>query len=196
MSRKVQRVPYHLDAKDIIELPPEEITVILRGADDLIMTGGRSLLTKILKGSRDKKLLSLGLDQSPVYGYYQHLTLADIQSRVDWVILNGYLDIAYDWSLPLLRYSQQGWEIERETYARELLHGFDELLASGQTEFDMTYLKDRARDMILILLDLVEETKNPDYIPLLEAWAAVDYKKVSKRINEVIDHLRQNGKRT
>lgn len=189
--RKVQRVRYRLDAQDVTELPPEEIAAILRGADNLIMTGGRNLLTKILKGSRDKKVLSLDLNQSPVYGYYHHLTLADIQARVDWTILNGYLAIEYEWSLPLLRYTPRGWEIERETFARELLSGFDALLATGQTEFDMTYLKDRSRDMILLLLDMVAETGDPKYIPLLKAWATVDYKKVQKRIRAVMRTLQK-----
>jgi hypothetical protein len=191
MSRKVKRIPYSLDAKGVKELSAEEIAAVLRGADDLIMTGGRSLLTKILKGSRDKKLLGLGLDESSVYGYYNHLTLAEIQNRVDWVILHGYLDIEYDWRLPVLAYTEWGWEIERETYARELLEGFGELLATGQTEFDMTYLKDRARDMILILLDMVEATGDAKYIPILEAWAEVDYKKVRKRISGVVEHLNE-----
>ena len=189
MSRKVRRVPYQLDTRDVKDLPLEEITAILRGADELIMSGGRSLLAKILKGSRDKKLLSLELDKSPVYGYYKHLTLADIQARVDWVIVHDYLDINYDYRLPLLRYTESGWEIERETYARELMEGFDDLIASGQTEFDMSYLKDRARDMILILLDMVEASGDTKYIPILEAWAEVDYKKVRKRIGEVIEQL-------
>ena len=43
MSRKVRRVPYQLDTRDVKDLPLEEITAILRGADDLIMSGGRSL---------------------------------------------------------------------------------------------------------------------------------------------------------
>jgi hypothetical protein len=58
-----------LDPKGIKNLPYEEIVAILRGADDLIMSGGRSLLAKVLKGSRAKKVLGLGLDASPVYGY-------------------------------------------------------------------------------------------------------------------------------
>ena len=186
MSRKIQKVRYRLDAQDVEDLPLAEIKAILRGADELIMTGGRSLLTKILKGSRDKKLLNLGLDASPVYGYYNHLTMAKIQARVDWTILHGYLAIEYDLSIPLLRYTQLGWEIERETYAAELLAGFDAMLATGQTSFDMSYLKDRSRDMIMILLDMVAETKDPQYIPILEAWAAVDYKKVRQRIDEVV----------
>jgi len=192
MSRKVKRVPYQLDAKDVTHLPHNEVVAILRGADDLIMTGGRNLLTKILKGSRDKKLLSLNLDTSPVYGYYNHLTLANIQARVDWVILNGYLAIEYEWSIPLLRYTPRGWAIEKDTFARELLAGFDAMLASGQTEFDMNYLKDRSRDMIFHLLDLVEATKNPKYIPILNSWAMVDYKKVQMRIRAVVRNLQKD----
>ena len=132
MGRKVQRVRYRLDARGITDLPFDEIAAILRGADDLIMSGGRSMLVKILKGSREKKLLDLHLDESPMYAYYNHLTMDEIAARVDWVILNGYMDIDYDYRLPLLCYTAKGWDIERETFARELLHGFDERLAAGQ----------------------------------------------------------------
>lgn len=121
MSKKVKRVPYTLDTKGISTLPIEELTAILRGADDLIMSGGRNLLVKILKGSRQKKLLELKLDRSPVYGYYQDLSPEDILARVDWVIVNGYLDIKYNYRLPLLVYTPKGWEIEKETYSTEML---------------------------------------------------------------------------
>lgn len=189
MSRKIQRVRYTLDTKGIEKLPDEEIVAILRGADDLIMTGGRSMLSKILKGSRAKKILDLGLDQSPVYGYYAHLTVEEILARVDWVIVNGYLTIDYDYKLPLLRYTKRGWEIERESYANELLIDFDEMLETGSGLYDMSYLKDRARDMILLLLDKVEATGDRKYIPLLEAWAEIDAKKVRQRINQVLSSL-------
>ena len=40
MSRKVHRVPVSLDAGEIKDLPQEDIRMILRGADELISTGG------------------------------------------------------------------------------------------------------------------------------------------------------------
>jgi hypothetical protein len=189
MSKKVNRVRVELDPMGIKNLPAKEIKQILRGADDLITSGGRSLLAKILKGSRDKKVLELGLDKSPVYGYYRQLSLEEITARIDWVLIHGYLDIQYDGRLPFLIYTEKGWEIERETYAKELLQGFDEMLVSGKQEFDMSYLKDRNRDMILILLDLVEASGKKEYLPILFAWEKVDYKKVRQRIQEVIRHL-------
>lgn len=122
-------------------------------------------LAKILKGARTKDVLAQGLDASPVYGYYRDLRLDDIRARIDWVILNGFLSIEYDYRLPLLVYTDSGWEIERETYANELLQGFDQLPQRGAGPFDMTYLKDRDRGLILLLLDKVEQTGDPKYIP-------------------------------
>lgn len=54
MSRKVRRVPVVLDAGEIRDLPMEDIRVILRGADELISTGGRAL-SEILSGYKRKE---------------------------------------------------------------------------------------------------------------------------------------------
>lgn len=153
------------------------------------MKGGRSLLAKILKGSREKRLLELNLDENPSYGFYQDLTVGQITERIDWVVLNGYLDIEYDYRLPMLVFTDKGWKIERETYARELMEGFDELLKDRSSSYDMEYLKDRDRGMIMLLLDKIEASENEKYIPILEAWSEVDYLKVRKRIRTVIDSL-------
>lgn len=91
---------------------------ILRETDDLIMRGGRSLLAKVLKGSKEKKVLELKLDRSPVYGCYKKLSKDEITTNIDWLILNGYLRIEYDYRLPLLVYTRKGWEIEMDTYYR------------------------------------------------------------------------------
>lgn len=188
MSRRRERVQFHLDTGDVKGLPECEIAAILRGADDLIMQGGRAMLMKVLKGSRAKKVLELGLDQSPVYGYYSSLSQADILARIDWVIRSGYLGIEYEGRLPVLVYTEDGWAIERETYARELPGELDRLLAQGPP-YDMGYLKDWNRGLIWRLLDLIEQSGNRSHIPLLEAWAEVDYQKVRKRINAVIRNL-------
>lgn len=57
----------------------------------------------------------------------------------------------------------------------------------------MHYLKDRNRQMISLLLDKVAATGNPKYIPLLRAWALIDYRKVRGRINQVIRQLGGNS---
>lgn len=150
------------------------------------------MLAKTLKGSRQKKVLQLGLDGSPVYGYYRSLSETDIVARIDWVIRRGYLAIEYDHRLPLLVYTPKGWEIERETYASELLDGFEHLLAAGPP-YRMDYLKDRNRQLIWRLLELVEEAGDPKYVPLLQAWQKVDYRKVRERVGECLRRLQTSG---
>ena len=189
MSRKVNRVKYHLDSKGIKELTNEEIVAILRVADDLIMSGGRNLLSKILKGSKEKKILELGFNKNPYYGFYSNIALEEVLAKVDWVIKNNYLAIEYDYRLPLLVFTDKGWEIEKDTYSTELLNGFDKMIDSGADYFNMNYLKDKNRGLIFLLLEKVRLSKDKKYIPILEAWKEIDYKKVKQRINQVIDSI-------
>lgn len=118
MSRNAERVPASLGPLHIDHLPEEEIQIILRGADDLIMSGGRTSLAKILKGSRAKKILKLEFDHSPAYGDFSHLTVEEITARIDWAIVNDYLGVEYDYRLPLLIYRPRGWAIELEDLCR------------------------------------------------------------------------------
>jgi RQC domain len=108
MSRKDRRVPVTLDAKDIKQLCDEEIRLILRGADELIFNGGRGLLARVLKGSRQKAVLERKLDRSPAYGALSEQTLQQISAKIDWLIINGYFRIEYDYRLPLLVYGERG----------------------------------------------------------------------------------------
>jgi hypothetical protein len=189
MGRKPHRVEYHLHPAGIRRLPDEDLRAILRAADPLINRGGRTLLCRVLKGSREKKVLEFGLDRIPVYGYFKGLPEDEVLGRIDWAITHGFLDIQYDYRLPLLVFTPDGWEIERETFARELVDGFDALLAAGPP-YDMAYLKDRNRGLILRVLELVEESGDEHYLPLLQAWEAVDYRKVRERIRRVATRLR------
>lgn len=188
MGKKVKRIVYELNANGIKSLPEHEIKTILRGADDLIMTGGRAMLAKILAGSKEKKLLELGLDDSPVYGAFKGVTQKEILAKIDWMILHDYLAIEYDYRLPVLVFTEKGWEIERETYANELLEELWDAAENRNYEFVET-LKDRNRGMILLLLDKIEATGNKGFITILDAWKSIDYKKVRTRIEEVIAQL-------
>lgn len=192
MSRKEQRVRYELDCGDVRNLTYEEIKAILRAADELIATGGRSMLAKILKGSKDKKVLEYGLDQCPAYGFYSQLTLQVITNRIDWMIKKGYLEIEYRDRLPMLVFSEIGWQIERETYAEELLQKLSKLLEGKDYSF-VQELKDRNRGMILLLIEKIKQTSNARFIPLLKAWKEIEYKKVQAEIQRVIDYMMKEG---
>jgi hypothetical protein len=188
MSKKIKRVTYELNANGIKFLTDHEIITILRGADDLIMSGGRAMLAKILAGSKDKTLLEKELDYCPVYGAFKGVPQKEILSKIDWMILHDYLGIEYNGRLPMLVFTEKGWEIERETYANELLDQLMKAAENSSYEFVET-LKDRNRGLILLLLEKISETGNKEFVTILKAWQMIEYKKVKAKIQEIIDQL-------
>lgn len=188
MGRRSRRVHVDLNVRGLTDIPDSELHAILRGADDIIGQGGRSLLTNILRGSKSKPVLENGLDELPVYGYFRHLSRDDTLARIDWAILNRYLRIEYGAHLPVLVFTDKGWEIAREIRANELLQGILAAVGDGPP-YRMQHLKDRDRGMIFLLLDKIEATGEAKVIPALHAWKESDYKKVRLRINQIIRRL-------
>lgn len=184
MSRKVRRVPVSLDAGEIKDLPQEDIRMILRVADELISTGGRSMLAKILKGSKDKKIFEYKLNECPAYGYYQDMKLDDISKCIDWMIKKDYLRIEYDYRLPLLVFSEKGWQIEKETFAQELYQRMclDVEEKKARVIFEM---KEVNRQVVMCVLDKIEKDGTKEFLPYLEAWKMLEVKKIAARIAEV-----------
>lgn len=184
MSKKVRRVPVVLDAGEIKDLPQEDIRMILRGADELISTGGRSMLAKILKGSKDKTIFKYKLNECPAYGYYQDMKLDDISKCIDWMIKEDYLRIEYDYHLPLLVFSEKGWQIEKETFAQELYQRMclDVEEKKARVLFEM---KEVNRQVVMCVLDKIEKDGTKEFLPYLEAWKMLEVKKVAARIAEV-----------
>ena len=183
MSKKVRRVPVVLDAGEIKDLPQEDIRMILRGADELISTGG-SMLAKILKGSKDKTIFKYKLNECPAYGYYQDMKLDDISKCIDWMIKKDYLRIEYDYRLPLLVFSEKGWQIEKETFAQELYQRMclDVEEKKARVIFEM---KEVNRQVVMCVLDKIEKEGTEEFLPYLEAWKMLEVKKVAARIAEV-----------
>lgn len=174
-------------------LSENEVRVILRAADDIIASGGRTLLAKILKGSRDKKVLQLGLDKNPVYGSLSFLKIDEIVARIDWLIHHGFLEIEYSGKLPIIVYAEKGWIIERDQFADELLRQWDEWLADNVALASMEYLKDRNRGLILLFLEKIRKTGEKRYIPFLQQWERIECKKVRQVIRHVIHDLERPG---
>ncbi|MDO5425209.1 MAG: RQC-minor-1 family DNA-binding protein [Eubacteriales bacterium] len=183
MNRQ-RNMTYTLNAGDIRRLPEGEIKVILRAADEVNGVGGRAMLTKILKGSADHRLLEYQLDKCPAYGYYKSMTLEEISHRVDWMIKKAYLRVTYNGRLPVLEFTDKGWEIERETYAEEL---FERCLRAAKAK-DLqivSELKTGNRQVVFDVLEKIRATKDPDFLPLLDEWKVQEVRKVRERIVSV-----------
>ncbi len=157
------------------------------------MLGGRTLLAKLLKGSKEQMLLDRELDRSPVYGALHGLKLSEIQARIDWLILNGFLRIQYDGRLPLLVYTRTGWAIERETHTTEWLDRIDRALDRTGEPVAPSELNVLNREVILQLLDQLEASGDPKYRAFLETWSRDTMKKVRSRITRALAALGGTG---
>jgi len=189
MSRK-PRVRYNLsDLTGQRALSEEDINNILRAADEIISSAGRTMLAKMLKGSKDKKVLENGLDQCPSYGYYNKLTIEEITKIVDWMIVNDYLDIDYNGRLPMIIFSKKGWETYKPYYVEEL---YTLILSANETGTEelIERLKQTNRQVVKMLLLKIEESKNIGFIRFLMEWEAVEVKKVRIIINHTISKLK------
>jgi hypothetical protein len=121
------------------------------------------------KTSRSRQNRKSKNRRGAAYGYFSDCSLEEITAKIDWTILNDYLEIVYDYRLPLLVYAKKGWEIEKDTISDELIRVFLVLIEKQSNEYDLTHLKDRPRDLIFLLLEKIRARRDPRLIPLLEA---------------------------
>lgn len=192
MSRR--RKPYGYTLEPLPRQMPlldEEIGLVLRAADELINLGGRSLLVKILKGSREQSILRHNLQHCPVYGVWKNRATEDVAAIVDRAVVAGFLRIQYSGQLPVLVFTEIGWEWERGQRVEEFLREWDVWIDTNTPPASMEYLKDRNRVMIQDFLERVRSTGESRYIPLLERWAEVDHKKVRALIADVVKDLKR-----
>jgi len=108
--RPAKSVVHEVDLAERLTLTEEEHEWILRGAWEVATRGGRTQLTLLLKGSKNKDLLKHGLQTSPAYGRLSFLTIEEIENRVDQVIRSGKLRLELFGDLPLILLTDETWE--------------------------------------------------------------------------------------
>lgn len=187
---KRAKVQYQLSNLRGQKAPSEEdIRNVLRAADEIIFSAGRTMLAKILKGSKDKKVLENRLDQCPSYGYYNKFTIEEITKIIDWMIVNDYLNIDYNGRLPMIIFSEKGWETYKPFYVEEL---YNIILNVNETDRDnlIEQMKQTNRQVVQLLLLKIGESKNLGFIRFLTKWESIEVKKVRYMINCAIFKLK------
>ena len=185
MARRIVERGFHLDCGDVAALRDDEIVAILRAADPIIATGGQTLLSKILKGSYDQKVLAHNLDGNPCYGVFADKTLALILNMIDRCILDGYLTIRYEGRLPVLIYTDKGRNIEKHTYADELLSAFLSDASKGKDDF-IERMQSVNPERVRIALGKLDGAGGPSVSQALETRLPHTNSKVKKWINALL----------
>ncbi len=71
---------------------------------------GITLYVRALRGSREKRVLQLGLDQLPTYGLLRQNTVTQIRQYIDCLIDKGYLQLE-DGQFPVLHLTERAGEV-------------------------------------------------------------------------------------
>jgi hypothetical protein len=116
----------------------------------------------------------------------------EVLDKIDWMIQHDFLEIQLSGKLPMIVFTDKGWAIERDQYANEFMQLWDEWITIGfeATGKDMEFLKDRNRGMMQLFLQKIQVSGNLAYIPYLQAWGLIEYKKMKQAIREVITALK------
>lgn len=191
MSRKKRR-PYKLtEQRDLIEPTQEEIDQILFAADCCVHSAGRTTVAKVLKGSKEKAILEHELNTNTSYGVFKEKKTEDIVKMIDWMIYRDYLDIEYDGRLPQIKFGYFGWEYFKRIFADDLYQRIKSVEKAKEEELK-NELKRLNREIILILLDIIQGKKEPALVPFLESWRSVECKKLKKYLGRLFGTYRMD----
>ncbi len=89
----------------------------------------------------------------------------------------GYLAIEYDCRLPLLKYTNVGWAIERDIYAGELPDRLDREIEHNTDTSDISWLSERNPQVLELVAERITRSGDSRYFPFLMQWN----KKASRR---------------
>jgi hypothetical protein len=181
-SRPKLAVTKDVDPAKQLPLTDEEYEWILRGASEIAGKGGRSQLSLLIKGSKNKTLLKHHLERSPAYGKLSFLTIEEIENRIDQVIRKGALAVEYfGGDLPLIVLSDSAWE-----HVRPWANQQEAAKAAAADEHTLNEIlldwRNRRRQEQLYLIDTVSSLDGETACRVLQAWRQLAGKEVRAQI--------------
>lgn len=143
---------------------PAEVDAILQATDVLVGRGGRSGLALVLKGSASQKVREQGWDRSPAYGELSRYTVDEITTKVDWCIHHRWLHIEYERGIPLLYFTEKGWERVKALWVRRLLEQFTAWQKADALQQLWPQMQHVHRDIKLMLLTAIAQGQRRDLV--------------------------------
>src|SRR5215467_7324902 len=187
-SRPLESITEEVDAAENVPLTTEEHECILRGAWQVAAKGGRSQLSLLLKGSKNKSVLKHGLDQSPVYGKLSYLTIEEIENRIDQLIRKGELRTEFFGDLPLILLTDQSW-----LHIQQWAHEYECHLAASADARTLTEIlnnwRNRRRQEQHQLLEAMASTERASARRVLQAWHGLAGKEMRFNIETTLSTL-------
>ena len=138
-----ENAPEHCDncGNCNVEMVQQDITVeaqkilsaVARVENRYTSALGLTLIVCMLRGSREQRVIQLGLDKLPTYGIMRDTDSAQIRDYIDCLIHAGYLCLSGD-DYPVLRMTKQARRVlfhgEKVVYARRAQSRFEKMASS------------------------------------------------------------------
>ena len=186
--RPLESITEDIDPAENVPLTVEEHESILRGAWQVAAKGGRSQLSLLLKGSKNKSVLKHGLDRSPVYGKLSYLTIEEIENRIDQLIRKGELRTEFFGDLPLILMTDQSW-----LHIRPWAHEHECHLAACADARKLTEIlnnwRNRRREEQHQLLEAMASIQRESATRVLQAWHGLAGKEMRSKIEITLSTL-------
>jgi len=186
--RPLESISEDIDPAENVPPTVEEHEYLLRGAWQVAAKGGRSQLSLLLKGSKNKSILKHGLDQLPVYGKLSYLTIEEIENRIDQLIRKGELRTEFFEDLSLILLTDQSW-LRIQPWA----HEYECHLAAAADARRLTEIlnnwRNRRREEQHQLLEAMASTERESAKRVLQAWHGLAGKEMQSKIESTLSTL-------
>jgi Uncharacterised protein family (UPF0158)/RQC domain len=186
--RPLESINEEIDAAENVPLTIDEHECILRGAWQVAAKGGRSQLSLLLKGSKNKSVLKHGLGQSPVYGKLSYLTIEEIENRIDQLIRKGELRTEFFGDLPLILLTDQSW-LRIQPWAHEYECNLAASADARRLNEILNNWRNRHREEQHQLLDAMALTEPESARRVLQAWHGLAGKEMRSKIETALSTL-------
>jgi hypothetical protein len=185
--RPKKTVTEEVDPAEQIPLTEEEYEWIIRRASEIAAKGGRSQLSLLLKGSKNKTLLKHDLDQSAAYGKLSFLTIEEIENRIDQVIRKGDLVLEYfGGDLPLIVMTDETWNRVRPWATQQEIARAARADDRALSEILIKW-RNRPRQEQLHLIDTLSSLPHDIARRILDPWCKFAGKEVRSKIEAVLN---------
>lgn len=93
---------------------------------------GITVLIDILRGSKNQRILSRGLDKNPEYGSLASMTIPRLRQIINELLLQGYLEMSND-EYPVIRLLPKAEELQEATLTMKLAKEREQEKSSGSS---------------------------------------------------------------
>ncbi len=184
----------------MVTVTDSERRAMLSVVDCLVGRAGRTTLVMALRGSKARRVLQFGAEQARGYGRFAGVPAEDVLARVDALIEERIIALESVDGFPLLTYTAHGLALAERNAAENWLKLVRQhvraVRAGGQLDLPFVHARMPNRNLrtLKLVIDDIAREANTDWLEFLEAWSAVETKRVRGWLHRIIEQVRRHDR--